>query len=376
MIRKVALAAMTLLAAGAASAQSSVTLYGVVDIGIGRFEASQLESASSTSTTEVASNLMTTSFIGFKGVEDLGNGLKGTFMLESFLRPDVGDDGRSGADSFWARNANLGLAGDFGSVTVGRQDNLLFLSSLAFNPFGGSFGVSPTIRQTFGARGLVYGDSGWSNAIKYATPNLNGFTAAVQYQFDEDTSSGSGNSWAGNLTYLAGPFGITATYQNFKSVAAGTTGLGTSGLSSTLAGTAFGGAFGAGVGAFGADNEQTVWQVGASYDFGGAKLFGQYTDGKQEFTGGAADLETSQWQLGVSVPLGAGAVLASYGQLDAERGTAEFKNKIFSIAYDYNLSKRTDVYAAYVYEKNDDNVGATGDWDAGNSFAVGVRHRF
>ncbi|MBI5334098.1 MAG: porin [Burkholderiales bacterium] len=374
MIRKVALAAMTLLAAGAASAQSSVTLYGVVDVAVGRFETSSL--GDSDATTEVASNVMTTSFIGFKGVEDLGNGLKGTFMLESFLRPDVGDAGRSDTDTFWARNANIGLAGDFGSVTVGRMDNLLFLSSLAFNPFGGSFGVSPTIRQTFGDVGLVLGDSGWSNTIKYVTPNLSGFTAAVQYQFKETTGTDNGNSWAANLTYLAGPFGITATYQNFKTAStAANPGAIVAGGNITPAATALSDVFANVPGTFTFGDEQKVWQLGASYDFGGAKLFGQYTDGTTEFDAGGSDLEAKQWQVGVSVPLGAGALLASYGQLKLESGAAEAKNKVFTIGYDYNLSKRTDVYAAYMYDKNSDNV-AGNDWDSGNSFAVGVRHRF
>lgn len=359
MIRKVALAAMTLLAAGAASAQSSVSIYGVLDASVGSFQTSYDDAVANSNTrrTAVESGVMTTSFIGFKGVEDLGNGLKGTFMLESFLNVDNGISGRATGDAFWARNANVGLAGDFGAVTVGRMDNLLYLSSLAFNPFGGSFGVSPTIRQTFGDVGLVYGDYGWSNTIKYVTPNLNGFTAAVQYQLKETTGNGNGNSWAANVTYLAGPFGVTATYQNFKTVT--TAGSPVNALSVNFA----------------PGDEQKVWQLGASYDFGGAKLFGQYTGGKQEFAVGGDDLESKQWQIGVSVPMGAGALLASYGQVKYEEGPDEFKNKIFTIGYDYNLSKRTDVYAAYMYDSNDDN-DATTDWETGNTFAVGVRHRF
>lgn len=369
MIRKVALAAMTLLAAGAASAQSSVSIYGVLDASVGSFERSHLSNVDNR-VTAVESGVMTTSFIGFKGVEDLGNGLKGTFMLESFLRVDQGAAGRSGSDNFWARNANVGLAGDFGAVSVGRMDTLLFLSSLAFNPFGGSFGVSPTIRQTFGNTGFVYGDSGWGNTIKYVTPNLSGFTAAVQYQLKETTGTDNGNSWAANLSYLAGPFGVTFTYQDFKTFSAA----GGSNLIDTNAGLGLARAgFTSG---FALGDEQKVWQLGASYDFGAAKLFGQYTDGKQEFANTAvADLKAKQWQVGASVPLGAGALMASYGELKLEQAARDGKNKAFTIGYDYNLSKRTDVYAAYMFDKNSDNNSAT-DWDSGNTFAVGVRHRF
>lgn len=378
MIRKVALAAMTLLAAGAASAQSSVSIYGVLDASVGSFQTSYDDAVANSNTrrTAVESGVMTTSFIGFKGVEDLGNGLKGTFMLESFLRTDVGDAGRSDNDTFWARNANIGLAGDFGAVSVGRMDTLLFLSSLAFNPFGGSFGVSPTIRQTFGAGvGLVLGDSGWGNTIKYVTPNLNGFTAAVQYQLKETTGTDNGNSWAANVTYLAGPFGVSATYQNFKTAStANNPGATVNGNTVTPADTALQG-FANLPNTFTFGDEQTLWQLGASYDFGGAKLFGQYTDATTEYAAGGRDLDAKQWQVGVSVPLGAGALLASYGQVKFEQGADEGKNKIFTLGYDYNLSKRTDVYAAYMYDKNSDNDAAT-DWKAGNTFAVGVRHRF
>lgn len=362
MIRKVALAAMTLLAAGAASAQSSVSIYGVLDASVGSFQTSYDDAVANSNTrrTAVESGVMTTSFIGFKGVEDLGNGLKGTFMLESFLRVDTGSQGRATGDNLWARNANVGLAGDFGAVSVGRMDTLLFLSSLAFNPFGGSFRVSPTIRQTFGDVGMVYGDYGWGNTIKYVTPNLSGFTLAAQYQLKETTTGSNGNSWAVNGTYLAGPFGLTVTYQDFKT-ATTATGLG-------LAGADVGAAFAAG-------DTQKIWQLGTSYDFGAAKLFAQYTDGKHEYAAGGNDSTAKQWQVGASVPLGAGALMASYGQVKFEQAAAEVKNKIFSLGYDYNLSKRTDVYAAYMYDKNSDNDPAT-DWKAGNTFAVGVRHRF
>lgn len=376
MIRKVhgvALAAMTLLAAGAAQAQSSVSIYGVLDASFGSFETSTEENGQSDRKTAVESGKMTTSFIGFKGTEDLGGGLKANFMLESFLRLDVGDDGRTGSDNFWARNANIGLSGGFGSVQVGRMDTLLFLSSLAFNPYGGSFGFAPTIRQTFGQYGSVWGDSGWGNAVKYTSPNFGGFTFAGQYQFKESSGTDNGDSWALNGTYLAGPFGVTLTYQVFKT-ATTSTGLGAAGA---LNDDTWYPAAPAPQSSFLYGDEQETWQIGASYDFGFLKLFGQYTAGTQETALAAReDLDSSQYQIGASLPLGGGALLASYGELKVEEGSFEFKNKEFTIGYDYNLSKRTDVYVNYMYDKNSESgPGAVG-YDSGNTFAVGVRHRF
>ncbi|MEY2840831.1 MAG: hypothetical protein RJB60_3130 [Pseudomonadota bacterium] len=137
-IAPVALAAGLALASGA-QAQSSLNLYGILDLSAGSFETSY-NTAKSNRVTQVESGKMTTSYIGFKGTEDLGGGLKANFMLESFLRLDTGASGRSSSDVFWGRNANVGLSGGFGKVVLGRMDNFLFQQALAFNPYGGSFG--------------------------------------------------------------------------------------------------------------------------------------------------------------------------------------------------------------------------------------------
>ncbi len=330
--------------AGAAQAQSSITLYGLLDLSVGSFENAHLEGVDAR-LTQIESGKMTTSFIGFKGVEDLGNGLKAMFTLESFMRMDVGGQGRTPADVFWARNANVGLAGSFGKVVLGRMDNFLYQQALMFNPFGGSFGFSPTIRLTYGAFGPDKGDSGWSNSIAYYMPNMGGFSLAGQVQTGESDDEGNSAGLMGG--YTSGPFAIGVGYQTVKSAEAP--------KPNVLGG------------------KQTFGLIGSSYDFGVAKLFGQYGQYKGTDLALAADnIKTKLYQLGVAVPVTtSGKVLASYGRQTKELDTGDVKHTILTLGYNHNLSKRTDVYA--VYMRDDDSRT---NWEAGNTVAVGIRHRF
>lgn len=339
--------ALSVLAATSAQAQSSVSLYGILDVSFGSFETAYNGAVDSPRLTQVESGKMTTSFIGFKGVEDLGGGLKALFTLESFLRLDSGSSGRSSADVFWARQASVGLSGDFGRIVAGRTDNFLYQQALAFNPFGGSFGFSPTIRLTFGGpAGNDKGDSGWSNTISYYTPSFSGFSAAAQVQMGEsDTEDNSGGLMAG---YVSGPFAVGFGYQVVRSGEAPKVNL----VSPA---------------------KQSFGLLGLSYDFGAAKLFGQLGQLKGEgFAVPADNIKTKLYQLGVAVPVGAaGKVLASYGESTEEYDSGDIQHSIFTLGYDHNLSKRTDVYVVYMRDDEDQSG-----WKAGNTVAVGVRHRF
>ena len=114
--------------------------------------------------------------------------------------------------------------------------------------------------------------------------------------------------------------------------------------------------------AAGLDSQET-WQLGGALDFSVVKAFGQYGEVKNE---GLTPLKTKIFQVGASVPIGNGKALAAYGQSEAVSATAEVTRKTASIGYDYNLSKRTDVYAVYMNDKKT----AVSD---GNSFGAGVR---
>src|SRR5450830_1683293 len=160
------------LAAGSALAQSTVSVQGLVDVSAGSIK----YSGDTGSKLSVNSGGMTTSWLGIKG-------LKVDFALTSFLQVDNGQSGRFYGDTLFSRDANVGISGDFGKVSLGRNLSPNFLPVVIFNPFGDSFNFSPLVLHTwvssgnFGARTWANssaGDSGWSNEIIYTTPNFNG----------------------------------------------------------------------------------------------------------------------------------------------------------------------------------------------------------
>jgi predicted porin len=329
-----AAAAASLAGASPASAQN-VQITGLLDMSAGQFQ-----SAGAQKVWRADSGNMSTSWIGFRGTEDLGGGLKAKFKIEHFLRLDDGSAGRFLGDSFWARDAYVGLSGAFGTTTLGRNTTPLFVSTLIFNAFGDSFGFSPSIRQLFTPELLpFFGDTGWNNSIAYASNDNDGLSFNLIGNLGENAPNATGKNLGANVLYFNGPLGATAAWQMVRN-----------------------GVFGAPTG-FG---HQTTWQLGASYDLTVAKLFGQYT---RVSTAAATNTKTSLWSFGASVPIGAGRALAQYGTARADIAGANPDNKTLTLGYDYNLSKATDVYAVYM---NDRVTGLAN----GNTFAAGMRLRY
>jgi len=316
-----AAAAAGLFTAAGAQAQSSVTLYGLVDMSVGQFQDSGGKKKSG-----VESGKMTTSFIGFRGTEDLGGGLSAVFAIESFMRSDTGQAGRYDADSFWARSAYVGVASPYGTVTMGRNTTSLFVSTLLFNAFGDSFGFSPSIRHYF-TSGTTTGDTGWSDSIKYLSPKWAGFSFTLHGALGEQNG---GKNAGASAMYMSGPVGVSLAYQKVHKGAT-------------------------------VDDTDT-WQLGGSYDFTVVKLFGQYGQVKNDNTDNKYKLADA----GVAVPIGPGKFLAQYGQISPDVGA---DRKTITVGYDYLVSKRTDLYANFMHDKIDG-------LDTGNSYAVGIRHKF
>lgn len=339
---KALVAALALAGAAGAHAQSNLRVYGLFDVSAGRFE-----DAGGVEDDAVRSGNMSTSYLGFSGSEDLGGGLKAVFTLEHFLRLDSGNAGRFNGDAFWARNAFVGLESGYGTVTLGRNTTPLFVSSLLFNAFGDSFGFSPTIRQLFTpSTGLAFvGDTGWNGSVLLATKNYGGFSGNLIFNSKDGNAVGTGGNWGGNVLYFSGPFAATFAFEHVENA---TSFFGVPAVQTT-----------------GFDNQST-WQLGASYDLGMAKLFGQYSEVD---TDAAVDTSTKLYSIGTIIPVGAGKVLAQYGEGKAEVPGATVKNKTFSLGYDYYMSKNTDLYAVYMNDKRT-NVST------GNTLAGGMRLRF
>ncbi|GAB4113587.1 MAG: porin [Rubrivivax sp.] len=308
---------------GAASAQTSVSLYGLMDLSAGRFQA-----PGGPATKGVESGSMTTSFFGLKGSEDLGGGLSAVFAIESFLRGDTGAAGRFNADTFWARSAYVGLGSGYGTLTLGRNTTSLFVNTLVFNAFGDSFGFSPAIRHTF-TSGTVTGDTGWSDSIKYTSPKFGGLSLTAHLAANDEGGGDNGRNGGFSALYFGGPLGLGFAYQKVRK---------------------------------GTVNDTTAWQLGGSYVWGPAKLFAQYGAVDNDTTGNDHKITG----LGTAVSVGPGAVLAQWGRISPATGS---DRTTFSLGYDHNLSKRTDVYAVYMNDRIDG-------LSSGSSYALGIRHRF
>jgi predicted porin len=335
-----------LAVAAAAHAQSSVTVSGTIDAFAG-----QLRNAGDPTRTRVVnSGGMTTSYFGFAGVEDLGGGLTAFFNLNAFFQDDTGTIGRFNGDTFFARDANVGLSGHYGVVTLGRGKAPNFLPSVFVNPYGDSFTFSPLIlHENITTAGWKYAtspsDTGWGNQIVYTTPNLGGLRVNLQYQFGEQSDDAKKNVGA-NILYNSGPWTFAAFYERDQ-----VTNPNPSLITVNINGVA-------------TPATKKDWMVGGAYDAGIVKGYASYGRASTDLN----DFEAKTSQLGFTVPIGVAFVLADVartkvtGPFDGTRTTA-------SLGYDYFVSKRTDLYAVAMRDRVTDLSGGT-------SLALGIRSRF
>mgnify|MGYP003503271804 FL=1 len=343
-MKKTLLALAAIAASSAAFAQSSVTLYGVVD--------ASLESVKGDDTvTRVSSDNLASSRLGFKGTEDLGNGLKANFVLESNMKMDTGANG-GGSTRFFDRAAWVGVAGGFGELRLGRQDTSIGLLAGNSSILGAQGYDDLKIAKTFSGDGYRRTD----NAITYILPKfVDGLSAQVQYS----TAAGSsGTVGTENNDKIGSHYGLSVQY-----AASG---------------------FSAGLGYIQAKNSNTVDDTGLlaylGYDFGVAKLSGYFEQGKRD--GMAEKLQVLGAR--VDVPFGKDFKLqASVAQVKDQEMTANNEDDATIIALKgvYALSKRTSVYALFTNVKNDDqvklNVGqSVADGKTARGFAIGLSHKF
>jgi predicted porin len=327
-----------------------VQIYGTVDMGIGRL-ANQNPGPPTTGVTTVRgahNGALQTSYIGFRGTEDLGDGLLAKFALESFFRVDTGTPGRfdaspaAGADQFWSRIAYVGLSGNFGEVRLGTNTKPLWLSMIQTNALGANSTFSPAFRQLYngGTRGRSAIDSGMVNSLSYQTPVFGGFSGLAVLQTSE--GRGTGSNYAASATYRGGPFMGTLAVQRARHSPV------------PNVGTA-------------ADQDMVL--LGLAYRAGFLQAFAQYVE--VDNVGNRSKLP----HVGVAVPIGLGTVQFSTGE-DKNRVVATgvtTKRKTTSLGYLHALSKRTDLYAFAMTEKFP-VVGPAA--NSGDSYVVGISHRF
>ena len=334
--------------AGAASAQSSVTVYGIVDLGINSTD----NDSANGRLTGLTSGGQSASRIGFKGTEDLGNGLKANFVLEGGFNADDGSQATTGL--LFSRVSTVGLSGGFGAVNMGRQTSVLKDAHDQIDPFGAA-GSTGNLERIFYS-GATPNGGRVSNSIKYTSNSFSGFKAQAAYVFGETRGDTSANSGYGlGVGYANGPLNVQFAYNNVD----------ISGTTAPFANT----------------SEQDNMFLGATYDFGMFKLHGAFADTEIDFPV-ATDTEARNYMLGASVKVGAaGTLLASYAVNDNKTaGVTNADSKQFAIGYTHDLSKRTNLYTGYAKTSNDANALVGGSSvTAGNDvtvFNVGVRHKF
>jgi predicted porin len=375
----IALAALA-ATAGVAHAQSSVTLYGVADAFVNRTETktSTPTTSSKISQSKVDGSGLSSSRWGMRGSEDLGGGLAAIFQLEGGFTIDNGafnnNQGNANATTLFGRQAWVGLKGNFGQVTLGRNysayDDLH--GQIDHNYDSNTFAVWGAVSST----GIQDYINRTNNSIKYESPSFGGFSGKVGYSFGEDktaTTSASNNVNA-QLKYANGPLVVGYAFQKESQKASGATNLfGGAGVNLVPAAPAAPSGFASvPLGASTVNDTRKYHLVGASYDFGVAKILGAYNTAKN-----SAGTKDKDFQVGVTVPFGAFAVSAGYSRAKSEASLAnggDNDGSGYALLGTYDLSKRTTLYTGYYAVKTEINNGTTE--FKKNLFGAGLRHTF
>ncbi len=350
---KKSLVALAVLAScGGVMAQSSVTLYGLFDVGVEKLPGKSTR----------VSNSVNASRLGFRGVEDLGGGLQGSFVLETGFAADKGGfNSHSGLAALGNRATWLSIGSkNLGTVSLGRGYVGAYYALLEADPLGNGFG-----QRQDGAESLYsnLNTTRFDNVIRYQSPNFYGFSADLGLGLRGDAGETRAVVDAGGATGSATRNITSATKTGYTLAAQYTNGPLYVGVGVVRA---------PGLAAAGGGNVAgKVWNIAATYDLKVVKAYANY-ELDDRYSGRKA-----AGHIGLSAPLGAGTLMAYYG-IDRNGGTALGDSyKQGAVAYRYNLSKRTSLYGAVT---NDNVSGATkvsrvGNVD-GTSVQLGLRHTF
>jgi predicted porin len=399
----VALTAFTVTSA--VYAQSSVTLFGVVDSGVSYYQNESKDAFGNiarTSRTALSDNGTTTSRLGFRGTEDLGGGLSANFWLEAAIFADDGTVGANVANvgpavnGFFSRRATVSLAGAFGEVRLGRDFTPTNWNDSVFDPFTNVGSGASLIATANGFSSSGAAVNGFqannmyvraSNTVGYfLPPGLGGFYGQVMHAFNEQTkydpgiltpktpnNSRAGAYAGGRFGYASGPLDIAVAYGE-----------------ATLADSYFAGL----------TTSLNTFSIGSYCDFQVVKVSGEYwraklktqNDGPVPIATDFATPGAKGYLLAASMPIGPGLIRMSYSEVKLDRNLQRIDgdpkaNKV-AFGYLYNLSKRTALYAtvAQINNKNGYDLGvggspqfvSVGTFQARTSrgYDLGLRHVF
>lgn len=337
--------------ATSAHAQSSVAIFGVIDAAVTRVQGSERGSRIGLSSGSSAG-----SRLGFRGREDLGNGLSASFWLEGSLGVDSGT-----ADGLmFNRRSTVSLSGNWGEVRLGRDYAPTYWSATRFDPFGRVGVATNQGLNNFGVSTVQN-----SNAVGYLLPKLGGIYGQVQYAFGEKPSGApnahQGDYFGARLGYAQGTLDIALAWGQYRQV------IGASDIAPVTLG-----------------RNLEVSNLSAAWDFGFIKPMAFF--GRELVPGaptGSSQIDT--YLLGFSAPLGVGEFKASVARYDRKDSANDFSK--LGIGYGYSLSRRTELYVNAALLKNQgasaQSLSTTGLTRTGtrpggksNGFDIGMRHSF
>jgi predicted porin len=314
--------AATGFAAGA-HAQSNVTIYGSLDAGV-----AYINNVSGGSMMRVDQGTMQPDRIGFRGTEDLGDGLKAIYQLEAGFSTDTGNQTNTGR--LFNRASFVGLTGNFGTVTLGNQPDIVF-------DYVGktSNGYQLTNFYLFHPGNLdqLANTSQFQNSVRYATPSFGGLTFSAMMGFGEVANdSSNGRNVGAGATYVQGPLRVSLAYNKLNDRAAGYAGTFLSSLSLGSATTVF--------------DSMTTTAAGATYAFGAFRVNADYTQTKLEFAGISptqknVDLGTA-WRYSPANTI-------NVGFSNSRMAGARYNQ--YSLSHVHSFSKRTEFYAQAAYQQ-------------------------
>jgi predicted porin len=310
MNRTLVVAALATLASGAAMAQSSVTIYGRLNLTLESQDANGVKA-------KVMNN--NSSRIGFKGTEDLGGGLKAGFVLESGMSPDTG----AAASTFWGRQSEVNLSGGFGTVRAGNfVSEAYFATSDYIGMHNHETGTSSDALYAYIGRNI--------NKVAYRTPE---FVKGLSVEGAVSAGEGGGRvrNYDGAVNYSVGALHVGVGYEK--------------------AGNA------------------KQFAVSGLYEFGSLIVGGMV----QRDTNAYGSGNRTNFRGSVAYMVGASEFHVNVGKAGNYSNTADSGALQTTLAYNYNLSKRTKVYGYWTKVDAERNTGYASDY---NSLALGVRHNF
>ncbi|WP_408373688.1 porin [Paraburkholderia nemoris] len=356
-----------MMLAGTAGAQSSVTLYGIVDSGVTYTNNQQGHSAwQATAGNESGPRW------GMLGTEDLGGGLKANFRLENGFNLENGAAGQGGR--MFGRQAWVGMSGDkLGALTLGRQYNTVqdILGSIQISNTLVQYSTHPfdndDINNTFRT----------NNAVKYVSPTIAGLQTNLMYGFSNATGFAANNSWSAGVSYTHGPLNAGAAYARMNQPASSAAGAVASDNYFASSAAVFGTHLGAAT-------RQQIWGAGATYAIGPATLGLLYTGTDFNMAAGGA-LRFGNYEGSLRYALTPALIAAAgYTYTQVSQGDASGHYHQASAGLQYLLSKRTDVYVNGLYQNASSRIGhawidgiaAPSSTTSQLAFVAGLRQKF